>query len=91
MDRTAKIWDAETGQELLTLKVDGRMAFPVAFSPDGRRVVTGAGTFNPTAKIWETVDWTLTKEEFLQYQPKRYQAWLKRNEANPKPPAPPKK
>ncbi len=88
-DKTAKIWDAETGQELLTLKGHGNYVSSVAFSPDGKRVLTGSR--DGTAKIWETVDWTLTKEEFPQYQLKRYQAWLKRNEAKKNTPAPPKK
>ena len=34
-----------------------------------------------TVKIWDAMDWTLTREEFPQYQLERYQAWLKKNEA----------
>jgi WD40 repeat protein/serine/threonine protein kinase len=43
-DRTVKVWDAQTGQELLTLKDEGG---GVAFSPDGKRLVTGR-------KVWDT-------------------------------------
>ena len=62
-DRTAKIWDAASGTELLTLKGHGSDALPpafspnlwvvysVAFSPDGKRVVTGS--VDTTAKIWD--------------------------------------
>ena len=67
----------------MTFSYAGR-ARSVTFSSDGRRVVVG--NYNgktkiyKTEKIWEAVDWTLTKEEFPQYQLKCYQAWLKRNE-----------
>ena len=38
-DRTIKIWDAQTGQELLSIK--GHTAvFSVAFSPDGKRLAS---------------------------------------------------
>ena len=44
-DRTVKVWDAATGQEILTLK--GRRQAPgactsVAFSPDGKRLASAA-------------------------------------------------
>jgi WD40 repeat protein len=38
-DKTVKVWDAETGQELLTLKGGGG----IAFSPDGHRLASGTG------------------------------------------------
>jgi WD40 repeat protein/serine/threonine protein kinase len=38
--RVAKVWDAQTGQELLTLKEAGEN---VAYSPDGKRLATAAG------------------------------------------------
>ena len=49
-DRTAKIWDAETGQELLTLKSQSAIR-SVAFSPDGKRIVSGST--DKTLKIWD--------------------------------------
>mgnify|MGYP003324536933 FL=1 len=70
-DKTAKIWDAVSGTELLTLK-GARCA---TFSSDGARVVTG-NTDN-TAKFWGAVDWTISKEELEKQKLERYQAWLK--------------
>ena len=37
-DQTAKVWDAQTGQELFTLKSGGRV--DRAFSPDGKRLAS---------------------------------------------------
>jgi len=37
-DRTAKVWDAQSGKELLTLKGHSAEVISVAFSPDGRPV-----------------------------------------------------
>ena len=39
-DRTAKVWDAETGAETLTLKGHTGDVFSASFSPDGKRIVT---------------------------------------------------
>ena len=39
-----KLWDAATGQELLTLKGHIGWVTSVAFSPDGRRIVGGSGS-----------------------------------------------
>ena len=51
----------------------------VAYSPDGRRVVTGS--LDETAKLWTAVDLNLTREQLEKQKLERYQAWLKRNEA----------
>jgi WD40 repeat protein len=40
-DRTAKVWDARTGAQLLELK--GHTGRSAGFSPDGTRIVTGGG------------------------------------------------
>jgi WD40 repeat protein len=42
-DRTAKVWDAESGKELLTLRGHLDNVFGVAFSPDGKRLATASG------------------------------------------------
>jgi WD40 repeat protein len=52
-DNTAKIWDAETGMELMTLRGHRDMVFSVAFSPDGKRLVTGGP--EDGARIWDAV------------------------------------
>ncbi|MCY3022114.1 MAG: protein kinase, partial [Planctomycetota bacterium] len=50
-DRTARVWDSETGRELLTLKGHDHFVMSVAFSPDGKRLATGS--MDCTAKVWE--------------------------------------
>ena len=47
-DKGVNLWDAETGELLSTL---GEARYPVAFSKDGRTMVTGAR--NDTALLWE--------------------------------------
>ena len=44
-----KVWDAQTGQELLTLKGAGR-SHSLAFSPDGHWLVGDPGG---TVTIWD--------------------------------------
>ncbi len=48
---TAKIWDGESGREILTLRGHSNTVHRVAFSPDGKRVLTGS--FDETAKVWD--------------------------------------
>src|SRR5205085_10333669 len=43
-DKTAKVWDADKGQELLFLKGHTGAVTSVAWSPDGKRLATGAST-----------------------------------------------
>ena len=51
MDGMIKLWDPETGQELLTLLGHGGIEFhSVAFSPDDRRLAVGQGR---TLRIWD--------------------------------------
>ena len=42
-DKTAKVWDAFSGRELLTLRGHTVLVNSVAFSPDGKRLATASG------------------------------------------------
>src|SRR5262249_5414105 len=46
-----KVWDAQTGQELLTLKGHTEGVSSVAFSPDGSRIASGS--HDQTVKVWD--------------------------------------
>jgi WD40 repeat protein len=51
-DKTAKVWDVQTGQELMTLRGHSNLVNAVAFSPDDRRLITAS--FDNTARIWDS-------------------------------------
>ena len=36
-----------------------------------------------SSKIWDAVDWTLTKEEFYKQKRQRYEEWVKANVPKP--------
>ena len=50
-DHTAKVWDAATGKELLTLTGHVDSVTSASFSPDGKRIVTASE--DETAKVWD--------------------------------------
>jgi WD40 repeat protein len=66
-DQTARIWNAETGQQLLEIKDPNHVITSVGFSPDGKQLITGLKrVFEPenrsaleaeandsTVKVWD--------------------------------------
>jgi WD40 repeat protein len=47
-----KVWEAQTGKQLLTCKGHTGVVYSVAFSPDGKRLAGGSGTWEPTKKAF---------------------------------------
>jgi WD40 repeat protein len=48
---TVKLWDAQTGQELFTLKGHSDWVGSIAFSPDGKRLASSSA--DQTVKVWD--------------------------------------
>jgi WD40 repeat protein len=59
-DRTVQLYRVATGEKLVALKGHTRPCWGVAFSPDGRRLVTAGGR-DETVKLWDAQ----TGEEIL--------------------------
>ena len=51
-DRSAIVWDTQTGKTLMTLRGHTDVVRGVSYSPDGRFLATAS--FDKTAKIWDT-------------------------------------
>jgi len=56
-DGTARVWDAETGQEVLSLRGHTHQVHSAAFSLDGKYLVTGAGRWGAGKQPNETKVW----------------------------------
>ncbi len=56
LDGTIKLWDATTGQEILTLRGHASQLFGISYSPDGRTLL--AGCYDGTLKVWDATSLT---------------------------------
>jgi WD40 repeat protein len=52
-DNTARIWDADTGNQVFVLTGHRGPISDIAFSADGRRIVTASD--DGTARIWAVI------------------------------------
>lgn len=50
-DKTARLWDAQTGKEIRTFSGHEDHLQRIAFSPDGKHLLTGS--FDQTARLWD--------------------------------------
>src|SRR5260370_12065072 len=51
-DKTVKVWDADTGKEVLTLKGHTNRVFSVCFSPHGKPLASASQ--DTTVKVWDS-------------------------------------
>jgi WD40 repeat protein len=50
-DKTIKLWDLQTEQEIVTLSGHESYVKSVAFSPDGKTLVSGG--YDKKVKVWQ--------------------------------------
>ena len=76
-DRTARLWDAASGQALAVLPGHEGPVWSAAFSPDGAKVVTASSDPPPfdhapgTARLWDAA----SGEELAVLQGHEYPVW----------------
>src|SRR5262249_8720388 len=51
-DRLVRLWDAATGEELVRLPGHADYVYSLAFSPDGKTLVSSSG--DTTLRLWDT-------------------------------------
>jgi WD40 repeat protein len=50
-DNSLKVWDAQSGQCVLTLQGHSNAVSACGFSPDGQRIISGSG--DKSLKVWD--------------------------------------
>ena len=65
-DNALRIWDVETGEEIMRLEGHEASVWSVMFSPDGSRIASGA--WDNTVRIWDTS----TGEELMKLEGHAY-------------------
>ena len=55
LDKTVRIWNADTGQSIRLIKDHAEAVFGVAYSPDGKLLATASG--DRSAKLFQTADY----------------------------------
>ena len=77
-DLSLRVWDAETGRELLALRYPGSSHPSLAdVSPDGRSLAVHAG--GGSTLVLNTLDWSMTREDLGALKLASYQTWLAEN------------
>ena len=54
-DRTTRVWDATSGDELIVLRGLEGVVSSLAFSPDGSRIASASWSGDGTVRLWDTV------------------------------------
>ena len=52
-DKTVQVWDATTGDTLVTYRGHTRWVYAVAWSPEGSRIASGGN--DKTVQVWQAV------------------------------------
>ena len=59
-DKTARVWDADSGRLLVVLKGHAESVVSATYSPDSRRIITGSD--DKTARVWDADNGRLIAE-----------------------------
>jgi RNA polymerase sigma factor (sigma-70 family) len=72
MDRTVRLWDLPSGQEIGRLEGHRHWVLSLAFSPDGRKLVSGS--VDTTALVWDVSRFTRRRAKRLALRPADFAA-----------------